>query len=48
MSNIICWQEETGVKVPEILQKYMPAKFEKFIPFVKPAPIDEENKKKWA
>lgn len=39
-------QTETGVKVPEVLQKYMPEKYKIEIPFVKPAPIDEEEKKK--
>ncbi|XP_017151943.1 serine--tRNA ligase, cytoplasmic [Drosophila miranda] len=35
-------QTETGIKVPEPLKKYMPAKFQDEIPFVKPAPIDLE------
>lgn len=39
-------QTETGVKVPEVLKKYMPAKYQDEIPFVKPAPIEEEEKKK--
>lgn len=36
-------QTETGVKVPECLKMYMPAKFRDEIPFVKPAPIDLET-----
>lgn len=36
-------QTETGVKVPEVLQKYMPEKYREEIPFVKPAPIDLEQ-----
>uniref|UniRef100_A0A182QZF7 serine--tRNA ligase n=1 Tax=Anopheles farauti TaxID=69004 RepID=A0A182QZF7_9DIPT len=36
-------QTETGVKVPEVLQKYMPEKYREEIPFVKPAPIDVEQ-----
>lgn len=35
-------QTETGVKVPEVLKKYMPTKYQDEIPFVKPAPIDVE------
>lgn len=35
-------QTDTGVKVPECLQKYMPEKYKTEIPFVKPAPIDVE------
>lgn len=35
-------QTESGVKVPEVLKKYMPAKYQDEIPFVKPAPIDVE------
>ncbi|EDW03739.1 serine--tRNA ligase, cytoplasmic [Drosophila grimshawi] len=35
-------QTETGIKVPEPLKRYMPAKFQDEIPFVKPAPIDLE------
>lgn len=39
-------QTETGVKVPEVLQKYMPEKYKEEIPFVKPAPIEVEEAKK--
>ncbi|XP_037026417.1 serine--tRNA ligase, cytoplasmic [Bradysia coprophila] len=35
-------QTETGIKVPEVLQKYMPDEYQVEIPFVKPAPIDVE------
>lgn len=35
-------QTETGVKVPEVLKKYMPEKYQDEIPFVKPAPIEVE------
>lgn len=35
-------QTETGIKVPEVLKKYMPEKYQDEIPFVKPAPIDVE------
>ncbi|XP_031627081.1 serine--tRNA ligase, cytoplasmic [Contarinia nasturtii] len=35
-------QTETGVKVPAVLKKYMPEKYQNEIPFVKPAPIDLE------
>eukprot|EP01137_Pigoraptor_chileana_P019329 Opistho-2@80210 len=38
-------QTETGVTIPEVLRPYMPAQFREFIPFVKRAPIDEENEK---
>lgn len=35
-------QTETGIKVPEVLKKFMPEKYQDEIPFVKPAPIDVE------
>lgn len=35
-------QTDTGIKVPEVLQKYMPDEYKTEIKFVKPAPIDEE------
>lgn len=41
-------QTETGVKVPEVLQKYMPDDYKDEIPFVKPAPIDLETTSKKA
>ncbi|CAJ0573785.1 unnamed protein product, partial [Mesorhabditis spiculigera] len=39
------YQTETGITVPEILRPYMPPQYKEFIPFVKPAPIDEEKAK---
>lgn len=38
-------QTETGVKVPQILQQFMPDEYKEEIPFVKPAPIDVEQAK---
>lgn len=35
-------QTETGIRVPDKLKLYMPAKYQEEIPFVKPAPIDLE------
>uniref|UniRef100_A0A6M2DMF9 serine--tRNA ligase n=1 Tax=Xenopsylla cheopis TaxID=163159 RepID=A0A6M2DMF9_XENCH len=39
-------QTETGIKVPEVLQKYMPEAFQNEIPFVKPPPIELEQNAK--
>lgn len=39
-------QTETGVKVPEALKEFLPEEYQTEIPFVKPAPIDEEATKK--
>lgn len=39
-------QEANGIHIPEALQPYMPERYSKLIPFVKPAPIDEEIKTK--
>merc|ERR1712051_225403 len=39
-------QTETGIKVPEILKKWMPSNYQDEIPFVNPAPIDEAESKK--
>lgn len=40
-------QTEDGVKVPEVLRKWMPEQYSELIPFVKPAPIEQEvNTKK--
>lgn len=36
-------QTETGVRVPEVLRRYMPDEWAEEIPFVKPAPIDVEQ-----
>lgn len=51
VTRVICviletYQTETGVKVPEILQKYMPPQYKDEIPFVKSAPIDAKETKK--
>lgn len=32
-----------GIVVPEVLRKYMPAKYKEFIPFVKPKPLTPEE-----
>jgi len=37
------FQEDAGVRVPEVLKSFMPAEFSEFIPFVKEAPIDQEE-----
>uniref|UniRef100_A0A7E4W406 serine--tRNA ligase n=1 Tax=Panagrellus redivivus TaxID=6233 RepID=A0A7E4W406_PANRE len=39
-------QTEDGINVPAALKDFMPPQYKEKIPFVKPAPIDEENKKK--
>jgi len=39
------YQEEGGVRVPDALHPYMPAKWKEFIPFVKEAPIEVEARK---
>jgi seryl-tRNA synthetase len=39
-------QVEDGIIVPNALTEFMPEKYREKIPFVKPAPIDEENNKK--
>lgn len=41
-------QTETGVKVPEVLRKFMPDEYHDEIPFVKPAPIEAEATSKKA
>jgi len=40
------FQTEDGVLVPEALKSFMPAKFREKIPFVKEAPIDQEETQK--
>lgn len=40
------YQTEDCVLVPEVLQKYMPESYKEKLPFVKPAPIEEQEKKK--
>ncbi|CAA93105.1 putative serine--tRNA ligase, cytoplasmic [Caenorhabditis elegans] len=38
-------QTEEGINVPTAIQQWMPENYRTFIPFVKPAPIDEDAKK---
>jgi len=50
VTRVICCllenhQTEDGVNIPAALAPFMPEKYSKFIPFVKPAPIDQETKK---
>ncbi|XP_022649289.1 probable serine--tRNA ligase, cytoplasmic [Varroa jacobsoni] len=50
-TRVICcilenYQEEDGIRVPEVLRSWMPEQYCQKIPFVKPAPIEEEAKKK--
>ncbi|CAG5128236.1 unnamed protein product [Candidula unifasciata] len=40
------YQTEDGIIVPEVLRKFMPTGYDEKIPFVKPAPIDEQEAKK--
>lgn len=40
--------EGGGVIVPEVLRPFMPKQYKEFIPFVKPAPIDQEKEKEAA
>lgn len=52
-TRVICailevYQTETGVTVPEVLKDFMPPEYKSEIPFVKPAPIDVEEKSKKA
>lgn len=39
-------QTENGIKIPETLKEFMPEPYKDSIPFVKPAPIDEQMTKK--
>ena len=39
-------QVEDGIVIPAALREFMPDQYKEKIPFVKPAPIDEEKKKK--
>ncbi|KAJ9590901.1 hypothetical protein L9F63_016058 [Diploptera punctata] len=39
-------QNETGIKIPDVLKPYMPTAYKDEIPFVKPAPINEAETKK--
>jgi len=36
-------QTQDGVLVPEVLRPFMPSSYREKIPFVKPAPIDQEE-----
>ncbi|KAF6017285.1 hypothetical protein EB796_024414 [Bugula neritina] len=50
VTRVICcilenYQEEDGVVVPDVLRPWMPKKYSEKIPFVRPAPIDEEKEK---
>ncbi|ESN91653.1 hypothetical protein HELRODRAFT_185194 [Helobdella robusta] len=38
-------QEEDGIRVPEVLKLFMPQAYCEKIPFVKPAPIDQQDSK---
>lgn len=39
-------QAETGIQIPPALKPFLPTEYAEFIPFVKPAPIDEAESKK--
>lgn len=46
-TRVICavlenYQEENGIRVPEVLRDFMPEKYRELIPFVKAAPIDKK------
>lgn len=48
-TRVICailenFQTENGIIVPECLKNLMPQKYREIIPFVKPAPIEMEQK----
>jgi len=50
-TRVICcilenYQKDDGIEVPEVLRPWMPSQYEKFIPFVKPPPIEELEEKK--
>ena len=50
-TRVICcilenYQTEDGIIVPDALKHYMPENYKEIIPFVCPAPIDEETTKK--
>jgi seryl-tRNA synthetase len=38
-------QTENGIVVPQALREFMPPQYRELIPFVKPAPIEEEQVK---
>ncbi|EFO21667.2 seryl-tRNA synthetase [Loa loa] len=39
------YQEENGIRVPEILRQFMPYPYKELIPFIKEAPIENDLKK---
>lgn len=39
------YQEENGIRVPEILKQFMPEPYKELIPFTKEAPIENNLKK---
>nr|CRZ25712.1 Bm2816 [Brugia malayi] len=39
------YQEENGIRVPEILRQFMPHPYKELIPFIKEAPIENDLKK---
>lgn len=50
-TRVICailenYQTEDGIVVPEAIRKFMPEGYNEKLPFVKPAPIDEQEAKK--
>ncbi|GFR62903.1 serine--tRNA ligase, cytoplasmic, partial [Elysia marginata] len=50
-TRVICailenYQTEDGIVVPEAIRKFMPPGYNEKLPFVKPAPIDEQEAKK--
>ncbi|CAD5221858.1 unnamed protein product [Bursaphelenchus okinawaensis] len=49
-TRVICavlenYQEDDGIRIPEVLQEFMPQRYKEKIPFVKEAPIEVEAKK---
>jgi len=36
-------QIDAGIQVPEVLRPFMPANYRELIPFVRPAPIDNNK-----
>lgn len=50
VTRVICavienFQTENGIEIPKALREFMPVKYRDVIPFVKLAPIDEEQQK---
>lgn len=51
VTRVICailevHQTDTGIKIPKVLAQFLPPEYEKEIPFVKTAPIEEAEMKK--